>query len=317
MDFKETGFLEFSKQLGYIENDITLIVDKIAITKKYDNLFWQRINKQIEKQYERLRKLTAKWVVDEFPQIYQEMLNEQLTEIKYTQLTLLQQVKYDQFTNSNLNQQTIDKIMANTLQTFYKGYLKGEDNLKRLANYTQIINMSEKKIKDIIAEGITEKGTAQRSFKLLKDEMLKIAGDNKFITIINKNGKEIHYNPKAYAELVTRTKMQDANTQAVLNTASAIDADLVQFSMHNTECAICAPYEGKIFSLTGKDKDFPKIDNFPAFHPNCIHSLTIVFREGLKADGTLEKYIAFSNDRISKPPTNPAFIPVDKRELVA
>src|SRR5512136_619359 len=302
MDLKETGFLEFSKQLGYIEDDINQIIDQIAITKKYDNIFWQKINRKITIQYEKLRQLTAQWVVDEFPQIYQDALNKQLTAIKYKQLPVLKQIRYDQFVNSNMNQQAIDKILASTLQTFYKGYLNGEDTLKRLANYTQIINMNEKKITDIITEGIEEKKTAQRSYKLLKDELLKISKEKKYITIINKNGKEVHYQPKTYAELVTRTKMQDINTQAIVNTANAIDTDLVQFSSHNTHCPICAPYEGQIFSLSGKDPDFPRLDNFPALHPNCEHSITIIFREGLAADKTLNKYIDFANGELDRPP---------------
>ncbi len=317
MTIEETTFNSFIKELEKIQNDIDGIVKIISTTKKTDNDFWFNINKRIERQYEKLRDLTAKWVNDQFPKIYQDELNKVLTQIKYTTLPRIKQIQYDQFINSDMSKQTIRDIIYNTLNSYYKGYLDGENTLKEMANLTQIINLSEQKTRDIIAEGIEEKGTAQRSYKLLKDELLKLAQDGKYITIIDKNGKERHYKPQTYAELVTRTKMQEANTQAVLNTAGAIDSDLIQVSAHNTKTRYDAQFEGKIFSLSGRDRDFPKAPDLPPFHVNCIHSITIVFREALIADGTLQKYIDFSNDESSGMPNNKAFIPIDKRGFAA
>jgi Phage minor capsid protein 2 len=316
MTIDDINYASLSDALDKISKDIADIVYKIETTTKFDNIFWQKINNQIEKQYERLRKVTAKWVESEIPDAYQQLLNDQLTQIKYQNLPALSQYNYESFVNSNLAQQGINNIINDTLQTYFKGFLKGEQTLKKLANYTQIINMSENKISGLIAQGIMEKGSAQYSYKLLKDQMLKIAKDEKFITIINKNGKEIHYDVKKYAELVTRTKMQDANSQAVLDTAAGIDADLVQFSSHNTRCPVCAPYEGQIYSLSGKDKDFPRIPDISPLHVNCMHSMTIVFKDALQIEGSLDKYIAFSNGEIDQPPNNKAFIPLDKREYI-
>ncbi len=286
----ELNFDSLSDALLQINDDIISIVNKIKSTKQYDNIFWQEIDKQIEKQYERLREVTAQWVDSELPNVYQQLLNEQLTEIKYQTLPALTQYNYDSFINSNLAEQGINTIINDTLQTYFKGFLKGEQTLKQLANLTQIINMSEKEIAGLIAEGIMEKGSAQASYKKLKDAMLAKADDGKFITIINKNGKEIHYGIKEYAELVTRTKMQDLNAQAVLDTAAGISADLVQISSHNTSCPICAPYEGQIYSLSGKDKDFPMLPDTTPFHPNSYDEITEIYtKQGWKFIKDLDK----------------------------
>lgn len=90
-----------------------------------------------------------------------------------------------------------------------------------------------------------------------------------------------------YASMVTRTTSRQAEVLAVL-TADP-EHDLYKISSHGTTCALCAPYEGRVYSKSGTDPVFPplaaafgKID--PAgtddlantwlnIHPNCLHVL--------------------------------------------
>ena len=90
-----------------------------------------------------------------------------------------------------------------------------------------------------------------------------------------------------YCSMVTRTTSRQAEVMAVL---TADDAhDLYQISSHGTTCKLCAPYEGRVYSKSGNDPDFPPLaDAFgkvdPAgpdilsntwlnIHPNCLHSV--------------------------------------------
>lgn len=58
--------------------------------------------------------------------------------------------------------------------------------------------------------------------------------------------------------------------------------DLVRVSSHAGSCPLCLPYQGKILSLTGRDKDDPRCyatlreakDN-GLFHPNCRHAYSL------------------------------------------
>lgn len=66
--------------------------------------------------------------------------------------------------------------------------------------------------------------------------------------------------------------------------------DLYEISSHGTTCAICAPLEGRVYSKSGNDPDFPplasafgKVDSngpdsltnsYLNIHPNCLHVLT-------------------------------------------
>lgn len=90
-----------------------------------------------------------------------------------------------------------------------------------------------------------------------------------------------------YCSMVARTTSRQAEILSVLTTDPA--HDLYKISSHGTTCGLCAPYEGRVYSKSGTDPDFPplasafgKID--PAgpddlsntwlnIHPNCLHVL--------------------------------------------
>ena len=90
-----------------------------------------------------------------------------------------------------------------------------------------------------------------------------------------------------YCSMVTRTTSRQAEVMAVL-TADP-EQDLYQISRHGTTCAICAPFEGRVYSKSGNDPDFPpladafgKVDpagpntlanTYLNIHPQCLHVL--------------------------------------------
>jgi hypothetical protein len=81
------------------------------------------------------------------------------------------------------------------------------------------------------------------------------------------------YNLSKYAEMVARTTLAEAQTQATLDQCALYENDLVKVSDHNTICDICKEYEGNIYSLSGNDPDYPMLDESCPFHPNCQHGL--------------------------------------------
>ena len=76
-----------------------------------------------------------------------------------------------------------------------------------------------------------------------------------------------------YGSMVSRTTSRQAEVLAVL-TADP-EQDLYQISRHGTTCALCAPYEGRVYSKSGNDPDFPPLaDAFGKVDPNGPNSLT-------------------------------------------
>lgn len=90
-----------------------------------------------------------------------------------------------------------------------------------------------------------------------------------------------------YCSMVSRTTSRQAEVLSVL-TADP-EQDLYRISSHGTTCALCAPYEGRVYSKSGTDPDFPpladafgKVDlsgpntlanTYLNIHPQCLHAL--------------------------------------------
>jgi hypothetical protein len=95
----------------------------------------------------------------------------------------------------------------------------------------------------------------------------KNLADGNYIQIGNRM-----YNVRAYSELVARTWMIEASTEAVKQMCSEYGNDLVVFSTHDNPCEECAALEGQIFSISGDDPEYPALtsDVEPPIHPNCV-----------------------------------------------
>lgn len=133
---------------------------------------------------------------------------------------------------------------------------------------------------------------------------------------IDKAGRK--WSLETYCTMVARTTSRQADILAVL-TADP-EQDLYQISSHNTTCALCAPYEGRVYSRSGTDPVFPplaaafgKIDpngpdgllnSYFNIHPNCLHTLLAWTPMGRTAE-EIEKIKKFSSFKTNPPTKDP------------
>ncbi len=80
-----------------------------------------------------------------------------------------------------------------------------------------------------------------------------------------------------YGSMVLRTTSRQAEVLSVLTRDP--EQDLYKISRHGTTCKLCAPLEGRVYSKSGADPDFPPLsaalgERFWNIHPNCLHQLT-------------------------------------------
>lgn len=113
-----------------------------------------------------------------------------------------------------------------------------------------------------------------------------------------------------YCSMVARTTSRQAEIMAVL-TADP-DHDLYIISSHGTTCALCAPYEGRVYSKSGTDPVFPplasafgKVDQsgpdtlantYLNIHPNCLHVL-LPWTEAGRTPEEIQKIKDFSSPK--------------------
>lgn len=304
-----------TSKLDSIKQRIADIVQEVASTKNTSSQYWARLNRQLSEAYEDARIVINNWIDAEVPPRFNKKLADAIRQLKNDVVKPPNLVDYAKMKDTASARQSLDALLGETKATFEIGIRSGELTMFRLTSATQQTLVSDAAVNKAVGEGFYEGGTGDNAKRRLRDELLKKALDGKYVLVVGKDGKERQYDVEAYAELVARTKLTEVSTLAVLDTAQEVGSDLVQVSSHNTICAVCAPHEGKIFSISGSDPDFPELEDEPPYHPNCQHSLSVVVREALELDGTLAGYAAFSNDEADRPPTKRGFVPVAEREL--
>lgn len=113
-----------------------------------------------------------------------------------------------------------------------------------------------------------------------------------------------------YCSMVSRTTSRQAEVLAVL-TADP-EQDLYRISSHGTTCAICAPFEGRVYSKSGTNPDYPPLaaafgkqdpagpdtlaNTWLNLHPNCLHSI-LPYSEAGRSEEEIQKIRDFSNPR--------------------
>lgn len=133
---------------------------------------------------------------------------------------------------------------------------------------TQLLDEATKqRIRSIIAEGVITKATR----KEISD---RIAGELKdgLIALRDRGGREWKF--ETYSEMLARTQLVKAGNEGMLNQLAFNNYDLVQVTDHFGSCDVCAPWEGKILSITGQTPGFETIqqaEDAGLFHPNCKH----------------------------------------------
>lgn len=96
-----------------------------------------------------------------------------------------------------------------------------------------------------------------------------------------------NWNLHTYGSMVLRTTSRQAEVLAVLTQDP--EHDLYLISAHGSTCPLCAPLEGRVYSQSGRDPDFPPLaaafgkmdpagpdtldNSWLNIHPNCLHQI--------------------------------------------
>lgn len=99
----------------------------------------------------------------------------------------------------------------------------------------------------------------------------KFAGEG-VTAFVAKDGRQ--YDIRSYTEMATRTTLANARREGRLNN---IPGDLIIINSIPNPSPLCAPYERKVLSVSGKSDKYPSLQSAKdngLFHPNCRHSFT-------------------------------------------
>lgn len=296
------------------QKNINNLINKALTTRETSGVYWSSLLKEIKAEYVEIKVIYRKYSGVIIEKDFEAKLKGVIEKVQGLKSLALSKIKYSEFINTDRITNTLNNAKLAAMTDFVTGIDQGIKKLTGTLRATQQKLITEREIDKALEEGFDTTKTWQGAKNKLLLEMLNKIKDGKIINITMKNGKERNYDAKDYAELVTRTRMRESETNATKQTALAYDTDLVQVSSHNTNCDICAEYEGKVYSIGGISNDFPPLDEEPPFHPNCKHLLIVTFRKVLEMRG-IEGYQAFSNGEIDTPPYIPTYKPLSEREL--
>lgn len=164
------------------------------------------------------------------------------------------------------------------------------------------------------------------TYKALPDfvDALRKEGVTAFV---DKAGR--HWSLHTYGSMVSRTTSRQAEVLSVL-TADP-EQDLYRISVNGTTCGICAPYEGRVYSKSGTNPDYPPLadafgkqdpngpdtlaNTWLNLHPNCLVPGGTVLAEGVMAhscreyDGPVITLVTSKGNRITVTPNHPILTP--------
>ena len=142
----------------------------------------------------------------------------------------------------------------------------------------------EDNVRRATLEAAAQKFATGQKLKDMKADLINTFVDEGLTAIRDGSGRE--WRLDTYAEMVTRTTTAEAANAGLVNQLKGYGHDLVQLSEHRSPCEICAPYEGRVYSMTGKTEGYPRLDQVPGFdmgymnfHPNCRHVITAYLPE--------------------------------------
>ena len=151
-------------------------------------------------------------------------------------------------------------------------------------------------IRRIGLDAIAEKLATAQTLREAKRRIIEMMANEGLTAMVDSAGRK--HRLDTYAELVARTTTREATNTATTETGRQLGYDLVKFSSHYPTCEVCAPVQGRVFSVSGNDSRFPALSEVPGFdngfktiHPNCRHALLITV-EALWTDDERAKYLA-------------------------
>ena len=304
-------YLPLTKRMTSVENEIQRLMIRSMANAKISTVYWDAMKRELDILYRKMNTIFAshsQYVKAAYAQSITD-ISKRIRAMKTILNTARKSVP--ELLAGNASRQIVTGLYSGGVDSFLTASAAGRQNLKNLFIMTQQKLVEESLINVAVGTGF-EMGDLREA-----QEMLSFVFESPQWDIVNKKwyvqAGKYKYKPSYYAELVARTKFHQAHSQAALMQAANYDTDLIQISSHNTTTEICMEFEGKIFSVSGKDKRFPPLTESPPYHPNCLHLMFPTFVSGMQAQGTLESFSAFSKGEISRPPVPSSYVPIKER----
>lgn len=155
---------------------------------------------------------------------------------------------------------------------------------RSVENVFTIARLENDPYRKLALEQILRQEAAGKPWIKSSQDLVKELETNGITGFTDKAGRK--WSMQAYGNMAVRTTARQAEVAALL---TSDEYDLWQITTVGTTCPVCAPLEGRVYSKSGTNPDYPpltvafgKIDPYGSndlsntylnIHPNCLHSL--------------------------------------------
>ena len=262
---------ELERIYGTMEREIAKEMALMDIGN-YQELKAIKTQEKIDGLVKMLNQAAIKWSKKAIPEAY-----ERGYAVSRTRLEILG-VQKDREFDSKTHEQAVEYETDITMDVLIKANQSIKLNVatflylarataRGLSQFQAFDMRDEELIDELLGDALRAGETRGYAMKAVREYYAERFGDAQFIRINGRN-----YNLRSYADLVAKTRLRVVQSEAVKNSCKEYDNDLIEISAHGTDCIICDPYEGNVYSISGKHPVYPYLDAWPPFHCRCQHN---------------------------------------------
>ncbi|MDR0905773.1 MAG: phage minor capsid protein [Oscillospiraceae bacterium] len=211
----------------------------------------------------------------------------------------------------------IDKLSANLLGTLTEAVNTTNSNIhKTWAQSVTLGRRSDDLFRTSIGEAVATSEASGLGLSKAKAIFLEDMEKQGVTAFTDKSGR--NWSLSNYANMATRTTSRQSTNLGAL--FAFPEHDLYKISSHASTCPICAPFEGRVYSRSGENPNYPplssafgKVDaagpnsldnSYLNIHPNCKHTL-IPYTEDYRSEKEIEETRKFSSFEDNPPDVDP------------
>lgn len=278
------------KYFESIGSSITGIINSPAAGDPRYRRYWKTKLNEIDRIIKEAKERWANFVAVEIPTAFR--IEARKVQATYTK------ARFKRKAGRKWQPQAIRAVEDITILRLFDGLDAGRRDIARLFHLRQLVAIDRAKINDALAVQLKEArlgagplsefeaadairqgliGDGAGTPRAVRNEVLnalekKIGKEGKII-VEQANGRRVHFRPETFAKKIARRGVATAQSRAALNTILEFGQDLLRITDHATNTPICLPFEGRVYSISGRHPDYPALVNLPPYHDNCQHGI--------------------------------------------
>ena len=237
--------------------------------------YYNSVLKQLERLMKQLEAETGQYISTEIPRQYKKALDDTYA---YFKRNNLQMKRPDMF--SHIHSDAVSELANEMRYHINQGISIAGRRVMRYLDTAKDNALRQAGLRSAALKAAAGQTVAD----MQKDLMQRLANDG-FLTVQYGTGKRAYQvGLDSYAAMVARSTTREAGNLARENQLAENGYDLMMMTEHYPTCEACAVLQGRVYSISGRDKRFPPLSRaFPSgyrnVHPNCRHVMTYWIEE--------------------------------------